>query len=138
MGLHKSGSKTCAEAIEFFEERKAISNEKQACLKLLEVNTEILPSVVKGDSSKSVLFDGCRLAKSLLYLETQKKWELISNVWVEILCYAATKCRWNHHARQLGRGGELLTHVWLLMAHLGITEQFLISKGHARAILIAN
>ena len=62
MGLHKSGSKTCAEAIEFFEERKAISNEKQACLKLLEVNTEILPSVVKGDSSKSVLFDGCRLA----------------------------------------------------------------------------
>ena len=80
MGLHKSGSKTCAEAIEFFEERKAISNEKQACLKLLEVNTEILPSVVKGDSSKSVLFDGCRLAKSLLYLETQKKWELISNL----------------------------------------------------------
>ena len=46
--------------------------------------------MVKGDSSKSVLFDGCRLAKSLLYLETQKKWELISNVWVEILCYAAT------------------------------------------------
>ena len=38
---------TCAEAIEFFEERKSISNEKQACLKLLEVNTEILPSVVK-------------------------------------------------------------------------------------------
>ena len=44
---------------------------------------------------------------------------LVSNVWVEILC----------HAQQLGRGGELLTHVWLLMAHLGITEQFQISKG---------
>ncbi|KAL4625412.1 hypothetical protein ACB092_05G023800 [Castanea dentata] len=129
---------TCAEAIEFFKERKSISNENQACLKLLEVNTEIVPSVVKGDRSKSVLFDACRLAKSLLFLETQKKWELISHVWVEILCYAATKCRWNHHAQQLGRGGELLTHVWLLMAHLGITEQFQISKGHARAMLIAN
>jgi hypothetical protein len=44
---------TCAEAIEFFQERKSICEEEsQACLKLLEVNTEISPSIVKGDKSK--------------------------------------------------------------------------------------
>uniref|UniRef100_A0A2N9J6H7 DUF4220 domain-containing protein n=1 Tax=Fagus sylvatica TaxID=28930 RepID=A0A2N9J6H7_FAGSY len=95
-------------------------------------------STVKGDRSKSVLFDGCKLAKSLKCLEPQKKWELLCHVWVEILCFAATKCRWNHHAQQLSRGGELFTHVWLLMAHLGITEQFQISKGHARAMLVVH
>ncbi|KAL4625581.1 hypothetical protein ACB092_05G036700 [Castanea dentata] len=128
---------TCAEAIEFFEERNSISDVKQACMTLRQVNTEIPPSEVKGDRSKSVLFDGCRLAKSSQILgNIERKWELISHVWVEILCYSASKCRWSHHAQQLTRGGELLTHVWLLMAHLGITEQFQISKGHARARLI--
>ncbi|XP_075665029.1 uncharacterized protein LOC142634621 [Castanea sativa] len=129
---------TCAEASEFFEERNSISDVKQACMIIHQVSTEIPPSEVKGDRSKSVLFDGCRLAKSLQSLGIERKWELISHVWVEMLCYAASKCRWNHHAQQLTHGGELLTHVWLLMAHLGITEQFQISKGHARARLIVH
>ena len=57
-------------------------------------------------------------------------------MWVEMLAYAAGQCQTNQHVQQLKEGGELLTHVWLLMAHLGITEQFQISKGHLRAKLI--
>ena len=115
---------TCVEAIEFFEEKTSVSDVYQACTKILEVTTDISPLEVKGQTSKSVLFDGCRLAKSLRGLAIEKRWELICNVWVEMLCYAACKCRWNNHAKQLTRGGELLTHVWLLMAHLSITDQF--------------
>ncbi|PQM38314.1 uncharacterized protein Pyn_16765 [Prunus yedoensis var. nudiflora] len=122
---------TCAEATEFFKQRRCQRSEPdRACKKLREVNSdEILPAEVKGDESKSVLFDACKLAKDLESLETkenwenQKKWELISHVWVEMLSSAASHCRWNHHAAQLRHGGELLTHVWLLMAHLGLTEQ---------------
>ena len=133
---------TCAEAIEFIEEREYISDENKACEVLFKVNTEIPPSQIKGDRSKSVLFDACILAQSLQFLETQnnqsteQKWERISQVWVELLSYAASQCRWNYHARQLRQGGELLTHVWLLMAHLGITEHFQISQGHLRAKLL--
>ncbi|KAK2640866.1 hypothetical protein Ddye_022629 [Dipteronia dyeriana] len=132
---------TKAEAKEFIQDRKFISNEV-ACLQLLEVDTRIEPSTVKGDRSKSVLFDACRVAELLQLIEEdkqwdkQRKWKMISHVWVDLMCYAASHCRWNHHAQQLRRGGQLLTHVWLLMAHLGITEQFQISKGHARAKLI--
>ncbi|XP_059656398.1 uncharacterized protein LOC132303233 [Cornus florida] len=126
---------TCAEAKEFFGERNISKNDfALACKKLLQVNTEVLPIKVKGDRSKSVLFDACRLAKSLQNKEN--KWEILSQMWVEILAYAATHCKSSHHAQQLRKGGELLTHIWLLMAHLGITEQFQISQGHARAKLI--
>ncbi|KAM5579559.1 hypothetical protein ABKV19_009369 [Rosa sericea] len=129
---------TCAEANKFFEQRNCTRNYELACENLLEVSTVIRPAEIKGDKSKSVLFDACRLAKALQSLEKKekwentKKWELMSHVWVEMLCYAASQCRWNHHGQQLRRGGELLTHVWFLMAHLGITEQR--EKGHSRAM----
>ena len=143
---------TCAEANEFFKERKSKlgggnvgkmlhTKKLNACSMLLQVNTKIPSSKVKEDRRRYVLFDACRLAKSLQSLATTKewddakKWELICHVWVEMLSYAASHCQWNHHAQQLTQGGELLTHVWLLMAHLGITEQFQISLGHERAKL---
>lgn len=106
---------------------------------LLEVNTDVEPIKVKGDRSKSVLFNANKLAKQLQEMGEEKNWELVwkfvCDVWIEILGYAASHCRGYYHAQQLTEGGELLTHVWLLMAHLGITEQFQINRGHARAKL---
>ena len=126
---------SCAEAMEFFQDRKYITDRIQASEKLLQLSTEILPLEMKGDRHKSAKFDACRLAKSLQSLETEeqweseKKWEMMSHVRVEMLCYAANQCRWNYHAKQLRRGRELLNHVWLLMAYFGITEHFKISQG---------
>ncbi|KAJ6701280.1 hypothetical protein OIU74_012606 [Salix koriyanagi] len=98
---------------------------------------EVKPVDVKGDKSKSVLFDASTLAKLLQKEKEEKRWELLSRVWVELLSYAAGNCRANAHAQQVSKGGELLTFVWLLMAHFGLTDQFQINKGHARAKLIA-
>ena len=127
-----------AEGIQFFKDKAIIEGRTEACQKLLEVNTEVPPLQVEGDKSKSMLFEACRLAKSLQSLEiTEKeKWEMMCDVWVEMLCYAASQCGWNQHAKQLRRGGELLTHVWLLMAHFGISEHFKISQGHARSVVV--
>ncbi|KAG9132240.1 hypothetical protein Leryth_020535 [Lithospermum erythrorhizon] len=129
---------TRAEAMEFLEEgKRARSTDiKDSCCKLLDVNTDHKPSEVKGDRSKSVLFDACRLVHSLNNSnqhDKRKQWETIFNAWVDILCYAAAECNWSDHADQLRRGGELLTHVWLLMAHFGMTAQFQISRGYVRA-----
>jgi len=92
-------------------------------------STNILKEIGEQEEEKSALLDGCRLAMSLQSLETQdgwsndKKWEMISELWVEMLMYAASHSGWKEHADALARGGELLTHVCLLMAHLGLSKQ---------------
>jgi hypothetical protein len=40
---------------------------------ILEVNTEVEPVAVKGDRSKSVMFDACILAKELLKIGYQEE-----------------------------------------------------------------
>ncbi|KAJ6700356.1 hypothetical protein OIU79_013401 [Salix purpurea] len=99
---------------------------------LLRSPPTMLQTIEEEDKGeKSALLDGCRLAMSLQSLGTGngwsngKKWEMISEVWVEMLVYAATRCGWKEHADALAGGGELLTHVRLLMAHLGLSKQCL-------------
>ncbi|XP_028105118.1 uncharacterized protein LOC114304163 [Camellia sinensis] len=110
--------------------------QKHACNSILGVDTAVKPVAVKGDRSKSVLFDASMLAKEMNKLGEEKKWEIMSKVWVELLSYAACRCRAITHASQLSKGGQLITLVWLLMAHFGLGSQFQISEGHARAKLI--
>ncbi|KAK1578810.1 hypothetical protein Q3G72_033272 [Acer saccharum] len=78
--------------------------------------------------SQSVLKQGCclymLLQQTVGHDNYQKKWEIISDVWVEMLVYAAHSCEWKEHAQQLRKGGELLTHVSLLVAHFGLSKQY--------------
>ncbi|XP_030458893.1 uncharacterized protein LOC115679443 isoform X2 [Syzygium oleosum] len=62
-----------------------------------------------------VLSDAQELAATLK--DKENMWQIISSVWVEMLCYAAYSCQVYHHAKLLRRGGELITHVWLLLMH---------------------
>ncbi|XWS41415.1 hypothetical protein CRYUN_Cryun17cG0080100 [Craigia yunnanensis] len=52
-----------------------------------------------------------------------EKWEMISEVWMEMMTYAASRCSWEEHAQQLRHGGELITQVALVMAHLGLSTK---------------
>ncbi|KAH6803472.1 hypothetical protein C2S51_031719 [Perilla frutescens var. frutescens] len=135
---------TCKEASKFFKrwqsEIKKDDQWKEACEKLLAVKTveKLKPNQVKGDRSKSLLFDACILANDLkkMKMNEERRWEMMSRVWVELLSYGASRCRASDHARQLSRGGEFITFVWLLMVHFGLGEQFRIEAGHARAKLL--
>ncbi|KAL3726177.1 hypothetical protein ACJRO7_031121 [Eucalyptus globulus] len=129
----------CASAWQHIKRRKKRKFDiTGACNQLREqVKTKLNLTVAKGDRSKYVLFHGCRLASQLDKIESQEeKWEIISEVWAEMLCYAASKCKGSYHAQQLRRGGELLTHVWLMMAHFGLTDHFQIPHAPAIAELI--
>ncbi|XP_065879014.1 uncharacterized protein [Euphorbia lathyris] len=52
-----------------------------------------------------------------LLFDRADRWDMLSSIWVEMLCYAAYNCPWVHHTEQLRRGGGLITHVWLLLTH---------------------
>jgi hypothetical protein len=75
-------------------------------------------------TSNSVVIGGEKLARQLRSLGPKKRWEMINEVWVEMVAYAAAHCPWREHTHELRRGGELLTHVFLLMLHLGLSEQY--------------
>ncbi|XP_050264158.1 uncharacterized protein LOC126708407 [Quercus robur] len=127
---------TCAEAVKFFTRRGIKHDQGKACNAILAVDTEVKPVYVKGDRSKSVLFDASMLAEELEKLEPELRWKIIIKVWVEMLSYAASHCRPATHAQQVSKGGQLISFVWLLMAHFGLGEQFQINEGHTRAKLI--
>ncbi|MBA0784978.1 hypothetical protein Gotri_025279 [Gossypium trilobum] len=126
---------TCAEVERFFKRRDLHPNQdKKACEELLRVRMDVGPQEVKGDRSNSVLFDACMLAKELNKMNN--KWKIMSKVWVELVSYAASHFRASTHAAHVSQGGELITFIWLLMAHFGLGEHFQINEGHARAKLI--
>ncbi|KAI8025067.1 hypothetical protein LOK49_LG02G01024 [Camellia lanceoleosa] len=66
--------------------------------------------------------NGEKLARSLDE-KGNSKWEIMSNMWVEMLCYAASCCSVEQHVQELRRGGQFLTHVWLLLMHSGATKK---------------
>ncbi|XP_031272091.1 uncharacterized protein LOC116130496 [Pistacia vera] len=109
---------TCAEAMKFFKRKRfgTFSEISKACESLLQVKTDDSLEKIKGGRSLSLLFYGCRLANQLQKLESnlgwseERKWKMISDVWIEMLTYAASHCGWRPHGQQLMNGGELLTH----------------------------
>nr|VDD20027.1 unnamed protein product [Brassica oleracea] len=117
---------TLAEAERFFKRRR-IENSRDvrtACDHILNVKIEIHPRDVKGNQSKSVLFEARALAKELnkvTYLD-ENKWTVVSRVWMELLSYAASNCDATARMEQLSKGGELINFVWLEMAHLGLGD----------------
>ncbi|XP_010046501.2 uncharacterized protein LOC104435447 [Eucalyptus grandis] len=92
----------------------------EVCHILLRVRTDPhLPAwKMRGDKSMSVLFDACFLAYQLN--DIPRKWDMIGQFWASMLMSAACQSKGYEHCESLSRGGELLSQVWLLMAHVGI------------------
>ncbi|KAL3746207.1 hypothetical protein ACJRO7_015198 [Eucalyptus globulus] len=94
---------------------------KEAISMLSSVDEDVIPLFVEPSNATRITRDWHMLLevqKLVADLRTiSNKWEIISSMWVEMLCYAAYKCPVYHHAKRLRRGGELITLVWLLLAH---------------------
>ncbi|XVF86937.1 hypothetical protein PTKIN_Ptkin18bG0080900 [Pterospermum kingtungense] len=119
---------TCTEVKNFCTPDKP-KNKIDACNRLVNAatGTELLGERYRA--RKSMLSSGYSLAKTLNEIPNkEEKWSLIADTWVEMLAHAATHCEGSQHRQQLRRGGQLLTHVWLLMAHLGLTDHFQIPQ----------
>lgn len=111
--------------------------EIEASKMLMEIVNPENMLVGGGDRSNFVILHACKLASQLGKLDQDPKWDVIKHVWFEMLGHAASQCKGRHHAQQLRQGGEYLTHLWLLMAHFGFTDNFQIlrSRPIADAVL---
>uniref|UniRef100_A0A0D9WYC9 DUF4220 domain-containing protein n=1 Tax=Leersia perrieri TaxID=77586 RepID=A0A0D9WYC9_9ORYZ len=62
-----------------------------------------------------------RVSSDLLAIEeVGDRWELISSVWLEMLCHISYNCGAGFHAKHLTTGGEFVTHVKMLLFMLGV------------------
>ncbi|XVF58359.1 hypothetical protein PTKIN_Ptkin07bG0060100 [Pterospermum kingtungense] len=101
-----------------------------------EETYEELLKLREGGGSDILLLSGSKLAYQLQNLKPQnegnwghkEKWEMMDQVWMELLTYAACHCGWKEHGQHLRNGGELLTHVCVLMVNLGLGELFVDDK----------
>ena len=75
-------------------------------------------------SEENFIDDAWDLAQGLFKLRDdfgdEKMWKAIQGVWVEMLCFSASRCRGYLHAKALGSGGEFLSYVWLLLFYMGM------------------
>ncbi|GLU15821.1 hypothetical protein SLE2022_322830 [Rubroshorea leprosula] len=97
-----------------------LCKEKEDVEKLTKIGTDMEEEEEIDNISRVTA--ACYLAKKLLAEPDGCPWELMSRVWVELVCYAAISCKPIVHARQVSKGGQLLTLVWLLMNLLGLTR----------------
>ncbi|KAJ3674280.1 hypothetical protein LUZ60_004896 [Juncus effusus] len=139
-------SDTCGHAKDLLQQRRTIApNLKEATDEILnKINhyeprpktryglSDPGPDLIVWEHGRTILPDGVKLAKQLQELivieeacpNLDRMWKLISVAWVEMLCLAASKCGGNSHMKQLSMGGEFLTHVCFLMAHMGLGEEY--------------
>ena len=114
---------TCAWVRNFFKEKKLTKLPKaEACAMLI---SEYETSSDKVDNyllTESLLSLAVILANKLSPMDG--KWEILSKFWMENLAYVTTLCQGNNHAQQLRKGGEFLTHVWLLIQQFNLAESF--------------
>ncbi|XBJ11221.1 hypothetical protein VPH35_015958 [Triticum aestivum] len=86
----------------------------------LENEEALAQEIIKHTDGRTLIHEACRLAVSLMKLDEEEMWQTIQGVWVEMLCYSASRCRGLLHAKSLGEDGEYLSYVWLLWSYMGM------------------
>ncbi|KAG7536318.1 hypothetical protein ISN44_As13g002760 [Arabidopsis suecica] len=134
--------KNSREAKKYLEKKYRVdSDQERLCKEILSSVEECSEKKGKRYQRKNVLADASKLANALNQLskeEEEVKWEIVSKVWVEMLCYGATYCDPKQHVAQLSNGGEFISFVWLLMAHFGLGDQFQTTEENARGRIIVS
>ena len=109
-------------ANEFFRKKSLKPSAEQFACEKIMLEPDLLFSDPHDRKQFSALEDATALACELQMLDEDKKWEMVSKVWMEILSYGAIHCSPMTHAEQISSGGELITFVWLLMHHFNLVE----------------
>ncbi|XP_045089423.1 uncharacterized protein [Aegilops tauschii subsp. strangulata] len=88
-----------------------------------KVDYQPLVELMSASQNHEVLKDGAKLGQQLAELnqgEANTAWELLAGFWSEMMLYIAPSDNIDGHSEAIARGGELITLVWALLAHLGI------------------
>jgi len=77
-----------------------------------------------GDE-ESLVKQGARLARRLIddIPETKCRWKVLSDFWAEMMLYVSPSDDARAHLEALAKGGEFITHIWVLLTHAGVLKR---------------
>ncbi|KAF8031154.1 hypothetical protein BT93_D0376 [Corymbia citriodora subsp. variegata] len=77
-----------------------------------------------GIGKETIVGRGARLGRYLVdKVATEAQiWKVLADYWAEMMLYVAPSNDTAAHAKYLTTGGEFVTHVWVLVSHVGITR----------------
>uniref|UniRef100_A0ACD6AAJ2 Uncharacterized protein n=2 Tax=Avena sativa TaxID=4498 RepID=A0ACD6AAJ2_AVESA len=84
---------------------------------------ELLGTRSKHEILKNGLELGKRLADLAAAEEAAEAWRVLAGFWSEMILYVAPSENLDGHAEAIARGGEFITLLWALLAHLGIVRR---------------
>ncbi|KAG6535085.1 hypothetical protein ZIOFF_000039 [Zingiber officinale] len=104
--------------------------ETDAVLKGAEDENEMWKKMIwKGadeeSNSKTAARKGAELGKQLVdeIKKEEEIWKVLSEFWAEYILYLASSNNVQAHKEHLASGGEFITHLWVLLYHVGILER---------------
>ncbi|CAL5376402.1 unnamed protein product [Camellia sinensis] len=92
-----------------FLKRKNVHNVSEAC-RALE-NKEV-------ENFDSTLREAREFALELKEKQMEERWEILSTMWLTMICYAAMKAQKDNHLQLLRQGGDLLTLIWFSLPQI--------------------
>ncbi|KAL6649186.1 hypothetical protein ACP70R_013410 [Stipagrostis hirtigluma subsp. patula] len=114
-------SRYCAYLVFYKPKLLPIANNsvRYMCKKLLEEANS------SGEQEGGIVRRGEELAE---HLQKKKKgddlWEALAELWCELIITMAPGGNISAHQKELGKGGEFITHLWALLYHAGIDDKF--------------
>ncbi|KAK9750669.1 hypothetical protein RND81_02G212400 [Saponaria officinalis] len=86
-----------------------------------------LTNTTEFNSADPILTKGIWLGNSLVNRMMQSNdgplWQMLEELWVELLLYVAPSDNVAAHIRHLANGGEFITHLWALLTHAGFLKR---------------
>jgi len=109
--------RTLDEARELLKKAKTLASR---CEELMRNSTH------DGDGDEeSLVKQGARLARCLIddIPETKFRWKVLSDFWAEMMLYVSPSDDARAHLEALAKGGEFITHIWVLLTHAGVLKR---------------
>ncbi|CAN6290718.1 unnamed protein product [Urochloa humidicola] len=110
----------------------ASNSVRYMCNELLrEANSKEKP-IANGDQddTAAIVWRGRQVAKHLSgsgcvpVKEGDELWKALAELWCELIVSMAPQGNIGAHQKELGKGGEFITHLWALLYHAGIDDKF--------------
>lgn len=78
-----------------------------------------------GGYEKTILADGIKLSYQIFdeMPDEAMRWNVLSEMWVELLLSVAPSDNVTAHIKKLATGGELVTQLWALLTHGGLIDK---------------